>query len=163
LEANVWSSSKVTDAIEKKFESVVWHHENVVKLAQYHRLAPGALPHDVLDGIIEHFTAVTKKKNLVLFVTFASNLFQIEVLHLYSPATNEFTLILHLPMVANSNLLNLYEFLPLPIHFDFAANISITPDVGQTNLHVIGHSQSFPVISSTDLHACLHLGDTFFC
>jgi hypothetical protein len=122
---------------------VIWHHENVVKSAQHHRLAPGALPHDVLDGIIEHVTAVAKKKNLVLFVTFASDLFQIEVSHLYNPATNEFTLILHVPMVANSNLLNLYEFLPLPIHFDFAANISITPDVGQTNLLAIGHSQSF--------------------
>jgi hypothetical protein len=66
-------------------------------------------------------------------------------------------------MVANSNLLNLYEFLLLPIHFDFAANISITPDVGQTNLLAIGHSQSFQAISSTDLHACLYLGDTFFC
>jgi len=104
LEANVWFSSKVTDAIKKKFESVVWH-----------------------------------------------------------PATNDFTLILHVPMVANSNLLNLYEFLPLPIHFDFTANISITLDVGQTNLLTIGHSQSFQAISSTDLNACLHLGDTFFC
>jgi len=36
LEANVWFSSKVTDAIEKKFESVVWHHKNVVKSAQHH-------------------------------------------------------------------------------------------------------------------------------
>jgi hypothetical protein len=66
-------------------------------------------------------------------------------------------------MVANSNLLNLYIFMPLPIHFDFAANISIMLDVGQTNLLAIGHSQSFQAISCTDLHACLHLGDTFFC
>jgi len=36
LEANVWFTSKVTDAIEKKFESVIWHHENVVKSAQHH-------------------------------------------------------------------------------------------------------------------------------
>ncbi len=129
LEENIWFSSKVTDAIEKKFESVVWHHENVVKSAQHHRLAPGALPHDVLDGIIDQVTAIAKKKNLVPFVTFASDLFQLEVSHLYTSATNEFTLILHIPMVANSNLLNLYEFLPLPIHFDFAAIISITPDV----------------------------------
>jgi hypothetical protein len=163
LEENIWFSSKVTDAIEKKFESVVWHHENVVKSAQHHRLAPGALPHDVLDGIIDQVTAIAKKKNLVPFVTFASDLFQLEVSHLYTSATNEFTLILHIPMVANSNLLNLYEFLPLPIHFDFAAIISITPDVWQTNLLAIGHSQSFQAISSTDLHACLHLGDTFFC
>jgi hypothetical protein len=116
-----------------------------------------------LDGIIEHITAVTKRKNLVPFITFDSDLFQIEVSHLYSLATNEFTLILHVRMVANSNLLDLYKFLPLPIHFDFAANISTTPDVGQTNLLAIGHSQSFQAISSTDLHACLHLGDAFFC
>jgi hypothetical protein len=65
-------------------------------------------------------------------------------------------------MVANSNLLDLCKILPLPIHFNFASNISITPDVRQMNL-LIGHSQSFQAISSTDLHACLHLGDTFFC
>ncbi len=73
LFGDLTSTSKVTDAIEKKFESVIWHHENVVKSAQHHRLAPGALPHDVLDGIIEHVTAVAKKKNLVPFVTFASD------------------------------------------------------------------------------------------
>jgi hypothetical protein len=162
LEANIWFSSKVTDAIEKTFKSLVWHHENVVKSAQYHQLAPGALPHDVLDGIIEHVTIVAKKKNLVPFVTFNSDLFQIKVSHLYTPATNEFTLIQHIPMVANLNLLDLYEFLPLPIHFNFVSNISITPDVGQTNLLAIRHSQSFQAISSTDLHACLHLGDLSF-
>ena len=36
LDANVWFTSKVTDAIEKKFESVIWHHENMVKSAQHH-------------------------------------------------------------------------------------------------------------------------------
>jgi len=36
LEANVWFSSKVTDAIEKKFESVIWHHKNIIKSAQHH-------------------------------------------------------------------------------------------------------------------------------
>jgi hypothetical protein len=69
----------------------------------------------------------------------------------------------HIPLVSNANLLELYEFLPLPIHFNFSANISITPDVGQNNLLAIGHSKSFQTISSSDLHSCLHLGDTFFC
>ncbi len=55
LESNIWFSSKVTNAIEKKFQSVIHHHhENVLKLAQHHQLAPGALPHDVLDGTISH-------------------------------------------------------------------------------------------------------------
>jgi hypothetical protein len=142
---------------------VIHHHENVAKSAQHHRLAPGALPHDILDGIIDHFVQVAKKKNLVLFVKFVLDLFQIEVSHLYTPASNECTLILHIPMVANSNLPNLYEFLPLPIHFNFASNISITLDVGPSYLLAICHSQSFQTISSADLHTCLHLGDTFFC
>jgi hypothetical protein len=36
LESNIWFSSKVTDAIEKKFQSVIHHHKNVVKSAQPH-------------------------------------------------------------------------------------------------------------------------------
>jgi hypothetical protein len=75
----------------------------------------------------------------------------------------EFTIIVHIPLVSNANLLELYEFLPLPIHFNFSSNISITPDVGHDNLLAIGHSKSFQTISSTDLHSCLHLRDTFFC
>jgi len=58
LEANVWFTAKLTDAVEKKFQSVVHHHENVVKSAQHHRLAPGALPHDILDEIINHTISV---------------------------------------------------------------------------------------------------------
>jgi hypothetical protein len=163
LESNVWFTAKITDAVEKKFQSVVHHHENVVKSAQHHRLAPGALPHDVLDEILNHTLTVAKKRNLVSFVNYASDLFQVEVSHLFNPKTLQFTLLVHIPLVSNTNLLDLYEFLPLPIHFNFSANVSITPDVGQNNLLAIGHSKSFQTISSSDLHSCLHLGDTFFC
>jgi hypothetical protein len=52
-------------------------------------------------------------------------------------------------------------------HYQFISTLRqtfpITLDVGQTNLLAISHSQSFQAVSSTDLHACLHLGDTFFC
>jgi hypothetical protein len=96
-------------------------------------------------------------------VNYTSDLFQIEVSHLYNPVTMEFTLILHIPMVSNTNLLDLYEFLPLPIHFNFSAKVSITPVVSQSNLLASGHLKSFQTISSSDLHSCLRLGDTFFC
>jgi hypothetical protein len=36
LESNIWFSSKVTDTIKKKFQSVVHHYENVVKSTQHH-------------------------------------------------------------------------------------------------------------------------------
>ncbi len=97
------------------------------------------------------------------FVNYASDLFQVEVSHLFDPQTLQFTLIVHIPLVSNANLLELYEFLLLPIHFSVMANVSITPDVGLNNLLANGQSKSFQTISSTDLHSCLHLGDTFFC
>jgi hypothetical protein len=142
---------------------VVHHHENIVKSAQHHRLALGALAHDVLDEILNHTLAVAKRRNMVSFVKFASDLFQVEVSHLFNPKTLEFTLMVHIPLVSNANLLELYELLPLPIHFNFSSNVSITPEVGQNNLLAIGHSKSFQTISSSDLHSCLQLGDTFFC
>jgi len=163
LEANIWFWLKLTDAIKKKFQSVVHHHENVITSAQHHLLAPGALPRDVLDEILNHTLIVAKKQNLVSFVNYTSDLFQVKVSHLFNPVTLEFTLILHIPLVSNSNLLELYKFLPLPIHFNFTANVYITLDVGQENLIAIGHSKSFQIISSTDLHSFLHLRDTIFC
>jgi hypothetical protein len=121
LKSNVWFTT-----VEKKFQSVVHHHENVVKSAQHHRLAPGALPHDVLDVILNHTLLVARKRNMVSFVNYASDLFQVEVSHLYNPKTLQFMLIVHIPLVSNANLLELCEFLPLPIHFNFLANVSIT-------------------------------------
>jgi hypothetical protein len=128
--------------MQSKRNSNRWYtyHENVVKSAQHHYLAPGTLPHDVLGRIISHIIQVAAKKNLVPFIKFASDLFQIEASHLYTPATNKFTLILHVPIVSNANLLNLYKFLPLPIHFNFATNILIT-DFRPINLLTIGHWQ----------------------
>jgi len=98
---------------------------------------------------------------LISFIHHPPDLFQIKVSHLYNAAQKQFTLILHI--VTNTNLLELYQFLPLPIYFNFSANISITPDIGSTNLLAIGQSKSFQTISSAELHSCLHLGYTFFC
>ncbi len=127
LQSNVWFTTKITDAVEKKFQSVVHHHENIVKSAQHHRLAPGALPHDFLDEILNQTLSVAKKRNQCI-VNYASDLFQVEISHVFDPKTLQFTLIVHIPLVSNANLLELYEFLPLPIYFNFSSNVSITPD-----------------------------------
>jgi hypothetical protein len=60
LETNICLTAKLTGAIEKKFQSVVHYHKIVFKLAQHHKLAPGALPHNVLDKILNHTLTVAK-------------------------------------------------------------------------------------------------------
>jgi hypothetical protein len=86
---------------------------------------------------------------MVSFVNYTSDLFQVEVSHLFNPKTLQFTLIVHIPLVSNANLLELYEFLPLPIHFNFSSNVSITPDVGQNNLLAIGLFKLSPALICT--------------
>ena len=96
--------------------------------------------HLVFNSIIAHFVEVTECKILMPFVQFISYLPQIED----TPSTHTH--------ISNSNLLDQYKYLPIPINFNFAANISITPDIGTTNLFAIRHYKSFQMISSSDLH-----------
>jgi hypothetical protein len=123
--------AKLTDAAEKKFQSVVHHHGNIIKSAQHHWMAPGALRQDVLDEILNH-TLLGNETKHCLFVNYTSDLFQVDVSHLYDPQTLQFTLIVHHPLISNANLLKLYKFFPLQIHLNFLANVSITSDVGKT-------------------------------
>jgi hypothetical protein len=45
------------------------------------------LPHDVLDEILNHTLTVANKHNLVSFVNYPFDLFQVEVSHLYDAKT----------------------------------------------------------------------------
>jgi hypothetical protein len=57
----------------------------------------------------------------------------------------------------------LYEFILLPIHFNFSGNISMMPEVGINNMITVGHSKSHQTISSTDLQNCNKMGEAYFC
>ena len=61
------------------------------------------------------------------------------------------------------NLLPLYEFISLPIYFNFSSNVSVIPDVGKQDLIAIGNTEAFQTLSSSDLANCKRLGKTFFC
>jgi hypothetical protein len=70
--------------------------------------------------------------------------------------------VLHVPLVAPHNLMPLFEFIPLPVHFNFSGNVSVTPKVGN-NMIAVGHLQSYQIISSSNLQTCNKMGETYFC
>jgi hypothetical protein len=86
----------------------------------------------------------------------------VETSYIYKPHEKTFVLVLHVPLVTPHNLMPLYEFIPLPVHFYFSGNVSITPEVGVTNIIAVGHSQSYQLLSSTDLQSCNKMGETYF-
>jgi hypothetical protein len=100
---------------------------------------------------------------MLSFVHQPSDLFLVETSYIYKPDEKTFVLVLHVPLVTPHNLMPLFEFIPLPIHFNFSGNVSVTPEVGATNMIAVGHLQSYQLLSSTDLQSCNKMGETYFC
>jgi len=118
---------------------------------------------DVLHQIIYHINDIAAKNKFHQFVHKPADLYKLNVAFIHQPEEYTIILILHVPIVEADHLLTLYEFVSLPIHFDFSANISVMLEVGQADLIAIGDTNSFETLSSSDLANCKHLGVSFFC
>jgi len=97
---------------------------------------------------------------MLSFVHEPLDLFLVKTSYIYNPDDNTFILVLHVPLVSPPKL---YEFIPLPIHFNFSGNVSVTPEVGNNNMITVGHSKSYQILSSLDLQNCSKMGETYFC
>jgi hypothetical protein len=155
--------AKLTDFMEQKFGTAIKISERLIRTAYKNRLAPGALHHDVLMQIIDYVDEVAAKSELLSFVHQPSDLFLVETSFIYKPEDKIFVLVLHVPLVAPHNLMPLLEFIPLPMVFNFSGNVSVTPEVGPNNMIAVGHSNAYQIISSSDLHSCNKMGETYFC
>ncbi len=126
-------------------------------------MAPGALSTDVLHQIIYHINDIAANNHFHKFVHEPADLYKLEVSFIHRPEDYTIILILHVPFVEAEHLLPLYEFVSLPIHFNFSANISVVPDVGRADLIAIRDTETFQTLSSSDLAGCRRLGQKFFC
>ncbi len=68
-----------------------------------------------------------------------------------------------MPRVALHNLMPLYKFISLPVHFNFSSNVSVTPKVGTNNMIPVGHSNLYQLFSSSDLQTSNKMGEKYFC
>ncbi len=148
---------------EHKLRAVGATFERIIITAFNQRLAPGALSSDVLHQIIYHINDIANKNHFHKFIHEPADLYKLEVSFIHRPEDQTIILILHVPFVEAEQLLPLNEFVSLPIHFNFSANISVMPDVGRADLIAIGDTETFQTLSSSDLVGCRRLGQTFFC
>jgi len=155
--------AKMTDFVEQKFSTVVTISEPLIHTAYSNRLSPGALHHEALVEAVKYINKIARNSDLLSFVHQPSDLFLVETSYIYKPDKKTFVLVLHFPLVTPHNLMPLYEFIPLPVHFNFSGNVSVTLEVGTTNMIAVGHSQSYQLLSSMDLQSCNKMGETYFC
>jgi hypothetical protein len=163
LKINKVHFAKMTDFMEQKLGAAIAISEHLIHTAYDYRLSPGALHHEALLEIVNYVNEVTDNSEMLSFVHEPSDLFLVETSYIYKPDQNTLVLVLHVPRVSPHNLMPLYEFIPLPIHFNSSANISITLEVGVNNMIAVGQSKSYQVLSSTDLQNCIKMGETYFC
>jgi hypothetical protein len=149
----------MTDFMEQKFGTAVTISERLIRTAYSNRLSPGALQHDALVEIVRYVNEVATSS----FIHKPSDLFLVETSYVYKPDEKTFVLVLHVPLVTPHNLMPLFEFIPLPVYFNFSSNVTVTPEVGPNNMIAVGHSESYQLLSSSDLQNCNKLGDTYFC
>ena len=154
--------SKLTDLMEQKFGTAVAISERLIHTAYANKLSPGALDHEALVAAVKYVNEIAQNSDMLSFVHKPSDLFLVETSYIYKPEDKTFVLVLHVPLVTPHNLMPLYEFIPLPIHFNFSGNVSVTPEVGINNMIAVGHSQSYQELSSTDLQGCNKMGETYF-
>jgi hypothetical protein len=96
------------------------------------------------------------------FIHQPSDLYKLETSFIHHLEEYTVILILHIPYVKKENLLPLYEFISLPIYFNFSLNVSIILDVGKQDFIATGNTEAFQTLSSSDLANCKRLGKTFF-
>ncbi len=153
----------MTDFMEQKFSTTVVISECLIRTAYSNRLSPGALHHEALIQIVKYVNEVATNSDLLSFIHKPSDLLLVETSYIYKPDEKTFVLVLHVPLVTPHNLMPLFEFIPLPVYFNFSSNITDTPEVGPNNMIAVGHSESYQLLSSSNLQNCNKLGDTYFC
>ncbi len=163
LRINKGHFAKMTDFMEQKFGTAVAISERLIRTAYSNRLSPGALQLDALLEIVCYVNEVATNSDMLSFIHKLSDLFLVETSYVYKPDEKTYVLILHVPLVTPHNLMPLFEFIPLPVYFNFTSNVTVTPEVGPNNMIAIGHSESYQLLSSSDLQDCNKLGDTYFC
>jgi hypothetical protein len=153
--------AKMTDFMEQKFGTAVAISECLICTAYSNRLSPGALQHDALVQIVKYVNEVATNSDLLSFIHKPSDLFLVETSYIYKPDEKTFVLVLHVPLVTPHNLMPLFEFIPLLVYFNFTSNVTVTPEVGSNNMIAVGHSESYQLLSSSDLQNCNKLGHLF--
>jgi hypothetical protein len=131
--------AKMTNFMEQKFGTAVAISERLIHMAYSNRLSPGALHHDALIKAVKYINDIARNSDMLSFVHQPSDLFLVDTSYIYKPDEKTFVLVLHILLVTPHNLMPLYKFIPLPIHFNFSGNVSVTPEVGATNMIAVGH------------------------
>ena len=163
MAASVFVNQQIKDAYERVMDAVT--------SAQSQRLSPKMLSGDDLERLYQVIQTHAQEHECNLFIDKPSDLFQVEVSHLYNNSTQTFFIFLHVPMVKHQNHLVLKEYLPFPLLQSFDLNATVLPDVGDTKYIAVsndgvkdsGLRGRYRTFTEAELSTCKTLGKLYLC
>lgn len=144
---------------------------NAITTAQYQRLSPDVLSGKDLKDLFDFIASHASNNTCNLYIDKPSDLFQVEVSHIYNNATQILDLYLHVPMVKNNNHLVLKEYVPFPLWQSFILNSTVVPSLGDVKYIAVTNDGvkdvsvrgRFRTFTEAELSSCKTLGELFLC
>ena len=131
--------------------------------ALQHRLAPGVYHEEALESVLAYIKQVCREHNFHNLIHHTSDLYQLETSFLYNPENMTFSTILHIPLVQLENLLDMYQYIPLPLNTHFSSEHSLIPSIDHRNIIAVGKGNMYKELAPTDLLSCMKMGAYHFC
>lgn len=135
----------------------------------YHRLAMDIVHAGEMNNVLERFKLEAAKKGYQLLSTSSLHLFQYEASFLYDEHGTH--IIVHIPLVRDSGMLELYKYVPFPVPLPSARdqsgslyqNMVLHLNAPHDYIGVDIISGHHKLLTHTELSECQLLGSTYFC
>jgi hypothetical protein len=131
--------------------------------ALQHRLAPGVYNEEALESVLAYTKQVCSEHKFHNLIHHTSDLYQLETSFLYNPENMTFSTILHIPLVQLENLLDMYQYIPLPLNTHFSSEHSLVPSIDHRNIIAVGNGNIYKELAPVDLVSCMKMGAYHFC
>jgi hypothetical protein len=148
--------SLTKDEAEKEIRRII----SAVQLLSKNRLSPDLIQTDQLGQVVTSLKEKAAKKGLVLGISSKEDIFRVDTSHIFF-ANRTLRIMVHVPAHRADGLLNLYEYVPVPLPLTPTKFVIPTPAAGL--LAVSPGKLLFRTMSHDSLHDCDRLLDLYFC
>jgi hypothetical protein len=148
--------SLTKDEAEKEIRRII----TAVQLLSKNRLSPDLIQTDQLGQVVISLKDKAAKKGLVLGITSKEDIFRVDTSHIFF-ANRTLRIMVHVPAYRADGLLDLYEYVPVPLPLTPTKFVVPTPVAGL--LAVSPGKLLFRTMSHDTLHDCDRLLDLYFC
>lgn len=141
--------------LEEKIDKFI----EAIQAAELHRLAANILNTTELRTAYRNVVKTAAEMEMDMIIRAPGHLLQLETSLLRNGPT-QFSLLVHVPVVDNEQVFDLFRYHPIPIVFRNEITLVVE---GEDALLAIGPQQEHITMSQQDLSTCSQFKDTYFC